>query len=1222
MYLKSLELTGFKSFVEAKLEFPAGITAVVGPNGTGKTNVVDAILWVLGEQSTKTLRSERMEDVIFNGTEDRKPLGMAEVSLVIAGLDHEKVGGGQDVSNPLSEYHEVMFTRRLYRNGESEYLMNHTPCRLKDIRSFLMDTRAGIKGHTILEQGRLEQILNASPQDRRELIEETAGIRRYKKQKAEALRKVEATQQNLHRVRDIVTEVRRQLNSLERQARQARTYRKLQAEARALEIRLLVREARTLLTSQTQVESELGELEAEETVRAVEQARLTGEAEAVRLRITQVQESLGRIREELTRIDQRQSQALTGTEVERNRLDLYEQQRGQASEEIERLRVEQEHVVSSIAELRVRLADNEVESTQATQVLKALEESGLALADQRSKTTAEEDQAQREIVQSAVRVTHAENRFEQRNVRREELLRLVERLAAEQSELERELVEASEGLQSAVTAREGAEQRLQALQASRELAVEAIHRMEDQLHVASEHAGRQVATLAATESRLRALEGVVRQDMGYGRAGEEESTSVRACEGVRDALAEWLIVPAGLERAVEAVLGERGRAWLVEKPERARRAIDFLKQRELGRASFVPLQPRRPGESAARRDVPTPVDEPGVLGWAVDLVSARDGSPEIVACLFEGVLVVETLETALTQWERGSWSTTAGPQLVTRAGEIVDPSGVVTGGEGDSSGGLLQRRQEIQKLTVQKMELARAVGEAGQTRERLERERESGRGDLQRLDEEIRNLEMAILALRKDEEGLGQRIVQLARRLDVTRAEQEKAKEERLRLEAELEGGRHELARLMQEKAQRESDLAGFTSALSVLEENNTELQGHLTEARLKAADLRTRREHDEGNLTRLLKEQENRLTRRTALEQHMTELAGATEQSRAEQHRHEALARELGQQADRVRAEYVSAQESQAQDQESSRQVEDALRTVRRGLAANREARTAVEVRRAEIKTQLAMVQDTLSGTYQVPLAAALEQETHANEEVPMVGEGSSEEGVSKALRERLHTIRGKLERMGPVNLAAIEEHQALEERHTFLTTQEGDLSNSIKSLKEIIQRINRTTERMFLETLNELQEKFGEVFGRFFPGGRAELVLIEPQADQEEGKERSLEPGVDVVAQPPGKRLKSIAMLSGGEKTLTAMALIFASFLIRPTPFCILDEIDAPLDEENIGRFTDVLRELSSRAQFIVITHNKRTMAVADSLFGVTMEDPGVSQLLSVRLASLQPA
>ena len=408
-------------------------------------------------------------------------------------------------------------------------------------------------------------------------------------------------------------------------------------------------------------------------------------------------------------------------------------------------------------------------------------------------------------------------------------------------------------------------------------------------------------------------------------------------------------------------------------------------------------------------------------------MSARDGAPEIVACLFEGVLVGETLETALTQWERGSWSTTAGPQLVTRAGEIVDPSGVVTGGEGDSSRGLLQRRQEIQELTVQKMELARAVGEAGQTRERLERERESGRGDLQRLDEEIRDLEMAILALRKDEEGLGQRIVQLARRLDVARAEQEKAKEERLRLEAELDGGRHELARLMQEKAQRESDLAGFTSALSVLEENNTELQGHLTEARLKAADLRTRREHDEGNLARLLKEQEDRLSRRTALEQHMTELAGATEQSRAEQHRYEALARELGQQADRVRAEYVSAQESQAQDQESSRQVEDALRTVRRGLAANREARTAVEVRRAEIKTQLAMVQDTLSGTYQVPLAAALEQETHANEEVPMVGEGSSEEEVSKALRERLHTIRGKLERMGPVNLAAIEEHQAL---------------------------------------------------------------------------------------------------------------------------------------------------------------------------------------------------
>ncbi len=330
MYLKCLELTGFKSFAEARIEFPKGVTAVVGPNGTGKSNVVDAILWVLGEQSAKTLRSERMEDVIFNGTEARKPLGMAEVSLIMGGVGEERLNGLASFPHGLGEYHEVMVTRRLYRNGESEYLVNKTPCRLKDIRSLFLDSRAGTKGHTIIEQGRIEQILNASPQDRRELIEETAGIVRYKKQKAEALRKLDATHQNLLRVRDIVTEVKRQLNSLERQARQARSYQTLQQEARAVEIRLLVRECRALIENRAVVETELGKLDTQEAGLMAEQARLDGDFEALKLLILEGSESVGRVREELARVEHEQAQALTAAEIEKGRLALYEQQRAQA----------------------------------------------------------------------------------------------------------------------------------------------------------------------------------------------------------------------------------------------------------------------------------------------------------------------------------------------------------------------------------------------------------------------------------------------------------------------------------------------------------------------------------------------------------------------------------------------------------------------------------------------------------------------------------------------------------------------------------------------------------------------------------------------------------------------------------------------------------------------------------------------------------------------------
>ena len=385
MYLKCLELTGFKSFAEARIEFPKGVTAVVGPNGTGKSNVVDAILWVLGEQSAKTLRSERMEDVIFNGTEARKPLGMAEVSLIMAGVGEERLDGLASFPHGLGEYHEVMVTRRLYRNGESEYLVNKTPCRLKDIRSLFLDSRAGTKGHTIIEQGRIEQILNASPQDRRELIEETAGIVRYKKQKAEALRKLDATHQNLLRVRDIITEVKRQLNSLERQARQARSYQTLQQEARAVEIRLLVHECRALIENRAAVEAELAELDTQEVGLMAEQARLDGDFEALKLRILEGSESVGRVREELARVEHEQAQALTAAEIEKGRLALYEQQRAQAHEEVARLSVGREQAELAIAALRARLSADEADVQASTQICADLEVTGQALTIRRGK---------------------------------------------------------------------------------------------------------------------------------------------------------------------------------------------------------------------------------------------------------------------------------------------------------------------------------------------------------------------------------------------------------------------------------------------------------------------------------------------------------------------------------------------------------------------------------------------------------------------------------------------------------------------------------------------------------------------------------------------------------------------------------------------------------------------------------------------------------------------
>jgi len=1152
MYLKSLELTGFKSFAEARISLPTGVTAIVGPNGTGKSNIVDAILWVLGEQSPKSaLRCEKMEDVIFNGTEARKPLGMAEVSLVMSGLSDPQPGERALLPPEFGDYHEVMVTRRLYRNGDSEYLINKVACRLKDIRSLLMDTIAGTKGHTVIEQGRIEEILNASPLQRRELIEETAGIVRYKKQKAEALRKLEATGQNLSRVRDIITEVKQRLNALERQAKQARNYQVLLDEARALEIRLLVREHRALQGQQRVVEAELAVLDEREAAQAAEQARFVTELETIRVRMLDGDEALMRRREDIGRIELQQAQALRTSEVERSRAELFEQQRAQARAQLAQLDAERERAVADIATRREGLARAEAELAAGAKALAGQEQSANAIAGRRASVSEQAEQSRRSLLALSLPSDSGAAPTTATGAALPDTL-----TAAAKSRLEQ-----------CLGRRRQVEQRIAQAEQEQDAASRRMQQVDEQAREAEQQLAQQQERLASVASRCHALSSVVREEMGYGREGDDSVASLRkSCAGVKEAVAEWLEVPERLERAIEAALGERLRAWMVEKPADARKAIEFLKQQGLGRGTFVPANPRWSNNGAHGWWVGLK-GKPGVLGLAADLVKAAAHSRDVCATLFDGIVVVESLERAVALWEGGRWTAPDGPTFVTLDGEALDAAGVMTGG---TTGGLLQRRREIHDLEKQQGELSHAMERAKASCARLAAEREQLAARRRQLDEEAR------------------------------------------------EAGQQRIAALLEEREAREAGLAELDEALRKMEEEHLAVQRRLTESRVVVESLRGRCEHGRADLDRLLKGQEEAGARAQALAAQIETLGASITQSQAERGRHDALFQELDARAVESRQELVRAQETHAQELQLARRIEQSLEAARQALAASREARTDVEVRRAEIRTHLGTVEGTLTGTYQIPVEEALLREP----EIPASATQEAADVATAALREELQKIRGRLERMGPINLASIEEHREQQERHTFLTTQEADLSQSVQSLKEIITKINRTTKQMFEETFNDLQQKFGEVFGRLFPGGRAELILVEPEIDPETGKQKDEEMGVDIVAQPPGKRLKGITMLSGGEKTLTAMALIFASFLIRPTPFCILDEIDAPLDEENIGRFTTVLRELAADAQFLVITHNKRTMAVADSLFGVTMEEPGVSKTISVRLADLQPA
>lgn len=1216
MYLKSLNMLGFKSFAEAKIEFPEGVTAIVGPNGSGKSNVVDAILWVLGEQSTKTLRSEKMEDVIFNGTELRKPLGMAEVSLVIGGLDQAtmKLEGNAGLPSQLTEFQELMITRRLYRNGDSEYLINKTPCRLKDIRSLLLDTRAGSKGHTVIAQGQIDQMLNASPQDRRELIEETAGIVRYKKQKAEALRKLDATQQNLLRVRDIIAEVKKQLNSLERQARQARTYQTVQQEARTIEIELLSREFRLLKAGLDSVETEGLGLDQREAEKAAEQARLTTDLEQARLQDMALGERIGSIRDELSRIEQRQAQALTAAEVERNRHQLFIRQQSQESAELGELVRAQEELAAAIEAVEASLATRQTEIAARELALGELDAELGRLLHQRAAALAEEERGRQDILQLAALIANTEQQIAQLTARAQAIAERGERLSREYDELDRQrtaMVARHDLLQQEYGA---TDELVGTLRAQRQAVQNEAARVTSESEELDRAILRQSEELAAVESRLEALQSVVREEMGYGRQGDD-STALKSCEGVRDAVAEWLVIPPGMDRAVEAVLGERVRGWFVDAPTVAQRVVGLLQEKALGRGTFIPQHPRWDSGRAAPW-WPALADQAGVIGRAVDLI--RTDADRIAArdCLFDRVVIVESLGDAMRLWERQAWTAPDGPVLVTLNGEVLDPSGVLTGGRMRDAQGLLERRREVLELEAKRRALLEALEQDKRRRDHLRRMATSLAEQEGKLAGALREAEMRDLSLRKDEEQLRQAVVDLESRLQGLAEERQQGEAERRCLEEEAQSGRRQAQQWIAEQQGQEAALDRTRERAEQIEQQVRALQERVTDARLAAEGLRAKHEHEQADRARLLQERDAMGHRRRSLQEHLAGLADAIEQSRAEQHKQETLCQQLGETAGRVKHEWLAAQEQQAHDRVVCQTLEAALDDLRREIAGIRDARMAVEVRRAELRTQLGAVESTLAGTYQLDPATLRPSGDGMSTDSDLASRSDDE------LKEQVQRLRERLDRMGPINLAAISEHQELDERYKFLTAQEQDLSRSIASLKEIIQRINRTTKEMFVTTFNELQEKFAQVFGQFFPGGRAELQLVdEPPAEGEE-QTGGREPGVEIVAQPPGKRLKNITMLSGGEKTLTAMALLFASFLIRPTPFCLLDEIDAPLDEENIGRFTNVLRELARDAQFLVITHNKRTMAIADSLFGVTMEEPGVSKVVSVRLGDLQPA
>lgn len=1218
MKLKSLLINGFKSFPEARVDFPQGITAVVGPNGVGKSNVVDAVLWVLGEQSTKALRSERMEDVIFNGTESRKPLGMAEVSLVVSDVTSKELESVAGVMDALPGNNELMVTRRLYRDGESEYAVNKIPCRLKDVRHLFLEARAGTKGHTVIEQGNVDQLLSGSPQDRRQFIEETAGIGRFQRQKIEALRKLKATEENLLRVRDVIAEVKKQRRTLDRQAREVEHYRRLQAECRTFEIQLLRHEWKGLRQEQTRVQSDLTQFTLRESELMAEEARVTASREEARATLLRDGELVGRTQEELRLVERGMAQALTSMEVERHRADLLAQQRTQALEERTRLVEASDQAGTTMEELRARAQRSEEEIAHVTGQLQVLETQEHALGQRRTSLQTQADRTRQDVFDLAVERSHVESQLANLETKKEELLSRIQELDADQIRRRQQRKETEGTVAEKQTLLRRIVQDVESGRERRETASSALTDVEGRLREAEERQVQARTDRAAAESRRQALQSILQEEFGYRTGGEGAQSSLRrVCQGIKEALAERLEVPQAYEVAIEAVLGEHIRAWVVQGVETIPQALACLKEQDLGRGTFVTVQPQAASSQRAPEAWTTLQNKEGIVGRAVDLITPPEDLKALWNRLLGHVVVVESLHDGLAMIQDVSCGDLGALLLVTRNGEVIDPGGIVTGGSSGEASGLLQRRREVRSLERTMASIDERMADAERQREAIQKRVSAQKLELHALDTSLKESEMQQLIVEKELSTLERTLEEVNEREQARQADHQSCQDE-------LAGvGEHRCAaqirsdEMTQEQGTRERHLESLTAQLREVEKDAEASSRQLTETRLTLATSRERSDRARADVGRLQEEDRARTERLQRLAEEIAVIETQTRQSQEEQQRADSVFREFEAKTTTLQSQLAAAEERHAEGLQRVQNDERQLADNRKHFTSTRDARAAADVQLAEIRTRMSTMEDTLTLTY----GESVEKGT--DDVLKTEGDHDAGDGgqTPQDWRDRIEVIRGRMDRMGPLNLAAVEEHRELEERYQFLSKQEEDLSESIRSLQEIIERLNRTTGRMFKETFEALQEKFGEVFSALFAGGQAELVLVKPNSE-EDGEDAGRDPGIDVVAQPPGKRLKNLTMLSGGEKTLTVLALLFASFLIKPSPFCILDEVDAPLDEPNVIRFARFLTQLTPLSQFLVITHNKRTMEVADSLFGVTMEEPGVSKFVSVKVSEFENA
>ena len=1171
MRIDKIELIGFKSFAEkTTFNLHPGITCIVGPNGSGKSNIVDSFRWVLGEQSAKSLRGEKMEEVIFSGSTTKKQRGMSEVTLILMFDSPEQGNGNSQTLTSVS--------RRLYRSGDSEYLINRNQCRLKDIRDLFLDTGLEIRSYSILEQGRMSEILNSKPQERRFLIEEVAGVMKYKVRRAEALSKLESSRLNLQRINDIITEVKRQINSMDRQVKKAERFKRLSADMRGIELKIAKRDYAVLKEALDGIAANHQAAKQEEVVIRADLNTLENVQETKRIALLEKEKFLESVMSELQGLEREIAEieraiAVSGTESSHlkeslTRLSQQEKDTVQRIDETDKRKIELESLETSLT--------TEIENLR--QELTERNESVRGLEDELSETEGLIESKRREVFKVAEAISHLRNENGRFLAAIENIEKTDAAAVRESATVRDQLAELERGIKDTEGTLIGKKNELLLLTEGKEKLLADIEGYRANLDDVRIRIAKGREEVASASSRLDSLREIMHEEFSREILTEADTLHILA------SVAEVIEVDEAYEKAIENVLAEKVTGFILPSFEDIANAASVLKQRGIGRTAFIAQNvPFERGAAGAEREGNAHADL--VIGRASDLVRVqadKEAFSLVIKALLDNVTVVQDLTAALSLLAARSGST-----LVTLDGEIVEQTGAVTIGEGK---GFLKRKREIR-------ELGALLRQKRDEIERLEGMLAGSETALQDRKASLKDIETAAIAAEKEisllrltadnQEGEKEKI---NRKLAYLHIEQEQVVREKESLKASVAEKESEMQMMAARRTEVEQAIAHMQEVVAHKKGNYEAERVSITDLRLSLNSCRERTESIKKELELSLNALADLSGGKDRLVGEKVDIESRIVRCGEDIQRGNETLKMLVVKADSLKAMISEDKEIMRAASEELTRTEQETKAFRHRLDALTAMLAEREVAMAEHRMKLENLTEGIRQNYGVEIDS-FEAETVTPED-----------------EDRLLELREKIQELGPVNLGTLEEYEELRIRYEFLTKQQDDLTKSIAELEEAITKINSSTRKKLRDAFEQLNGKFSEVFTYLFGGGKAELILTD--------EHNILDTGIDIIAQPPGKKLQNINLLSGGEKALTALSLLFASFLIKPSPLCVLDEVDAPLDEANVGRFGKMLRELSDKIQFIVVTHNRITMEAADYIYGITMEEPGVSKVISMQL------